>query len=250
MDAINTSLLCNIANTTGNFVKKTGDTMTGNLLMNISSSTPSAMLRVGLPVSTDIENAGTNQFSAFFGSSGEGILVSKYSNDSSGPSFMSFNTRRTADTTADTILVNADRLLFVSGYGSDGVNYIISAGILMFVDGVTGLNDMPGRILLSTTLDGAAASTTKWSIMNTGLLTGGSSMYIQKSTPVPAGGTSGVGYVFSATANFGAFFGSGLPTLSAAQGSLYLRTDGGSSTTRAYLNTNGAATWTAITTVA
>ena len=39
--------------------------------------------------------------------------------------------------------------------------------------------------------------------------------------------------------------GSGVPTLTAAQGSLYLRSDGGSST-RAYFNTDGAATWEAI----
>lgn len=44
--------------------------------------------------------------------------------------------------------------------------------------------------------------------------------------------------------------GVGVPTFNAQQGSLYLRTDGSSTSTRAYINTNGAATWTAITTVA
>jgi hypothetical protein len=38
--------------------------------------------------------------------------------------------------------------------------------------------------------------------------------------------------------------------LSAPKGSLYLRTDGSSTSTRAYINTNGGTTWTAITTVA
>lgn len=45
-------------------------------------------------------------------------------------------------------------------------------------------------------------------------------------------------------------WGSGVPTLVAPQGSLYLRTDGSSTTTRAYINTDGAATWTAVSTVA
>lgn len=45
-------------------------------------------------------------------------------------------------------------------------------------------------------------------------------------------------------------FGSGAPTLSAPQGSLYLRTDGSSTSTRAYINTDGGTTWTAITTAA
>ena len=44
--------------------------------------------------------------------------------------------------------------------------------------------------------------------------------------------------------------GSGAPTLAAPQGSLYLRTDGSSTSTRAYINTNGSTTWTAITTAA
>lgn len=67
---------------------------------------------------------------------------------------------------------------------------------------------------------------------------------------VPAGGTAGVGVAMSSTANLGVFFGSGAPTLSAAQGSLYMRTDGSSTSTRLYVNTNGSTGWTAVTTAA
>jgi hypothetical protein len=45
-------------------------------------------------------------------------------------------------------------------------------------------------------------------------------------------------------------FGSGVPTLTAPKGSLYLRTDGSSTSTRLYVNTNGSTTWTAVTTAA
>jgi hypothetical protein len=38
--------------------------------------------------------------------------------------------------------------------------------------------------------------------------------------------------------------------LSAAKGSLYLRTDGSSASTRAYVNTDGATTWTNLTSAA
>ena len=69
-------------------------------------------------------------------------------------------------------------------------------------------------------------------------------------TAIPAGGTSGSGFLFSSTANFGVFFGSGAPSISAAKGSLYLRSDGSSTSTRAYVNTDGSTTWTAITTAA
>lgn len=70
------------------------------------------------------------------------------------------------------------------------------------------------------------------------------------STVIPAGGTAGTGLMFSSTANFGTFFGSGAPTLSAAKGSLYLRSDGSGTGDRAYINTNGSTTWTALTTAA
>jgi hypothetical protein len=42
--------------------------------------------------------------------------------------------------------------------------------------------------------------------------------------------------------------GSNAPTLSAPQGSLYLRTDGSSSSTRLYVNSNGSTGWVAVTT--
>ena len=44
--------------------------------------------------------------------------------------------------------------------------------------------------------------------------------------------------------------GAGAPTISAPQGSLYLRTNGTTTNDRFYVNTNGSTTWTAVTTVA
>jgi hypothetical protein len=44
--------------------------------------------------------------------------------------------------------------------------------------------------------------------------------------------------------------GSGAPTVSAPKGSLYVRTDGSSTSTRLYINTNGSTTWTNVTTAA
>jgi hypothetical protein len=69
-------------------------------------------------------------------------------------------------------------------------------------------------------------------------------------TALPAGGTAGSGVKLSSVANFGVFFGSGAPTLAAAQGSLYLRSDGSGTNDRMYVNTDGGTTWTAIVTVA
>lgn len=88
---------------------------------------------------------------------------------------------------------------------------------------------------------GTATTDEKFRIGSTGPLAMGA-------TAIPAGGTAGTGYRLSSTSNFGIFFGSGAPTLSAAQGSLYLRSDGTTTNDRAYINTNGSTTWTALTT--
>jgi hypothetical protein len=70
------------------------------------------------------------------------------------------------------------------------------------------------------------------------LLTGGATTF--NATAIPAGGTTGTGVRFSNTANFGTFFGSGVPTLTAAAGSLYYRSD---SPNEPYYST-GPGTWT------
>lgn len=64
---------------------------------------------------------------------------------------------------------------------------------------------------------------------------------------VQAGGKIGL---YIGTGAFGVYYGSGAPTVSASKGSLYLRSDGSSTSTRAYINTDGGTTWTAVTTVA
>lgn len=72
-------------------------------------------------------------------------------------------------------------------------------------------------------------------------VTGGVTAY--NATAIPAGGTAGTGFTYSSTSNFGTFFGSGAPTLSAAQGSLYTRSDGAG---LLYVNTNGTTGWGAL----
>lgn len=71
---------------------------------------------------------------------------------------------------------------------------------------------------------------------------------VASATATPAGGSTSVRIVFGTTAGFGVYVGSGAPSVSAAQGSLYLRSDGSSTSTRAYINSDGSTTWVAITT--
>ena len=78
----------------------------------------------------------------------------------------------------------------------------------------------------------------------------GKSVNVWTATALPAGGTAGRGFKMFSTANFGIFAGSGAPSLSAAKGSIYLRSDGSGTGNRMYVNTDGGTTWTAVTTAA
>jgi hypothetical protein len=67
-------------------------------------------------------------------------------------------------------------------------------------------------------------------------------------TAIPTGGTMGAGYLFGSSPNFGIFFGCGSPTLSAAKGSLYVRSDGNKTNDRLYVNIDGSKGWTGVIT--
>lgn len=69
-------------------------------------------------------------------------------------------------------------------------------------------------------------------------------------TATPANGSTSARLLFGTTAGFGIYYGSGAPTVSAAKGSLYLRSDGTTTNDRSYINTDAGTTWTALTTAA
>lgn len=66
-------------------------------------------------------------------------------------------------------------------------------------------------------------------------------------TATPAGGSTAARLLLGTTAGFGVYYGSGAPTVSAASGSLYIRTDNAGANLRLYSNTTGSTTWAAIT---
>lgn len=104
------------------------------------------------------------------------------------------------------------------------------------------------KVPLTIKIGGASV----FSVTSTGAITGSSftsngTIQARSTTAIPAGGTAGSGFTFYSTANFGFFGGSGAPTLSAARGSIYLRSDPGGPTERLYQNTDGGTTWTTFT---
>lgn len=105
------------------------------------------------------------------------------------------------------------------------------------VNNLTG-NGTPAAITGTTgTFSGAltAASDTV-----TGVLTAQSAT----ATPVAASAVPALSF---GSAGIGVYWGTGVPTVSAVKGSLYIQTDGSSTSTRLYIN-NGTTNWVAITT--
>lgn len=139
---------------------------------------------------------------------------------------------------------------------SANVNSTTHTGTTVSVTGnVTAGNLVTGGAIAITGASTAATysatgNITGGNVLSSAVISAVGNATIMSGTAVPAGGTTGAGYKLSSTTNLGVFFGSGVPTLSAAKGSLYLRTDGSTTNDRMYVNTNGTTTWTAVVTVA
>jgi hypothetical protein len=68
-------------------------------------------------------------------------------------------------------VVAADNFLgTVAFHGNDGTEFVDAARISCYVDGTPGSNDMPGRLVFSTTADGASSPTERIRITNDGYL--------------------------------------------------------------------------------
>ena len=113
---------------------------------------------------------------------------------------------------------------------------------------ITTTGNITGGNILTGGQVSATANVTGGNIQTGGQVSATGNALFLAGTAVPVGGTAGAGIMMSSTTNLGVFFGSGAPTIAAAQGSLYLRTDGSSTSTRLYVNTTGSTTWTNVTT--
>jgi hypothetical protein len=87
-----------------------------------------------------------------------GITCFTNSNNEEGTFFTLGKSRGTA-VGSNTIVQNNDRLAGINFQGTDGSASILAASIHAFVDGTPGANDMPGRLVFSSTADGASSPT-------------------------------------------------------------------------------------------
>jgi hypothetical protein len=85
-----------------------------------------------------------------------------------GPSLLLAHTRGAAGTY--TSLTNGDELGTIEFRGADGAQDVAGAYIQAYVDGTPGTNDMPGRLVFSTTADGASTPTERMRISQNGYI--------------------------------------------------------------------------------
>ena len=95
-------------------------------------------------------------------------IVRNSAND--GTAALTLGKSRSATVNGNTVVVSGDPLGFINFEGADGTNMVRGASIAAQVDGTPGTNDMPGRLVFSTTADGAASPTERLRITNAGVL--------------------------------------------------------------------------------
>ena len=103
------------------------------------------------------------------------VQFGRFANDTFGADIQILKSR---DTTpgGHTAVQSGDTIGSIYWGGSDGTNYIPTASILSQVDGTPGTNDMPGRLVFSTTADGTSSLTERMRIDSAGAVTIGGTL--------------------------------------------------------------------------
>jgi len=92
----------------------------------------------------------------------------------SAPAYFQLIKSRGTSLGSQALVSNGDGLGNVQFVGTDGTQQLVAAAIEGIVDGTPGANDMPGRLVFSTTADGASSPTERMRISANGsIFTGG-----------------------------------------------------------------------------
>ena len=140
---------------------------TGNALLVEDSTNPDASPFVidasGFVMAGSTVNIDSAQIQTFNGSQ----TNFRWNAASTGPSSY-LKKSRSATIGLYSIVNNGDTLGALRWSGDDGVTFIDGASIIGQVDGTPGTNDMPGRLVFSTTADGASSPTERMRIDSSG----------------------------------------------------------------------------------
>jgi hypothetical protein len=209
----------------GEFVNVTGDTMTGALgIIAGSASTPG--LFFSGDANTGLYSPGADQLALstngtgrlFVDASGRvlvgtssarsnyrnslipniqleeagaegGLAVFHNANAATGPLIWLGKSRGTA-AGSSTVVQDGDTLGAIRFNGADGANVILGAQIGANVDGAPGTNDLPTRLVFSTTANGASSPTERLRITSAGLVGIGTSSPVVDLDVAPAASTA------------------------------------------------------------
>jgi hypothetical protein len=157
---------CNLSGAAGgNIIFRNGSTSTerlridpsGKLLVGTSSARGNFKIAATIYDAAQQLEAGSQGFQSFVGGSA-----------SAGGPYLMLAHQRSGTVGGNTVLVNGDEMGTVSFHGADGTNLVIGAAIRGEVDGTPGANDMPGRLVFSTTEDGSSTPAEKMRITSGG----------------------------------------------------------------------------------
>jgi hypothetical protein len=117
----------------------------------------------------DVQGTQRNIATQVIGNSfaGSAVGIGAFINAGEGISF-TLAQSRSATVGNHTVVAPGDTVGVIQFAGSDGTNFIRLASIDGEVDGTPGTNDMPGRLVFSTTADGASTPTERMRINNSG----------------------------------------------------------------------------------
>ena len=143
----------------------------GRLLVGTSSARENFINISGISAALQVEGVGFNESST---------SIIRNSASANAPYFILGKTR-SGSVGGTTVVQNNDPLGVLSFQGIDGSEFVEGANIKAEVDGTPGANDMPGRLVFSTTADGASSPTERMRITSSGTVNIGNS-----STPASA----------------------------------------------------------------
>jgi hypothetical protein len=135
----------------------------GRLLVGTSSAFTAPV--IGTTAATPFVQAVGNTISS------ASLLLADFNSTDAHSSELFINKSGSSTVGANVVLASNERIGRISFAGADGTNYIPSSAITAEVDGTPGANDMPGRLVFSTTADGAATPTERMRIDSAGTTT-------------------------------------------------------------------------------
>ena len=133
----------------------------GRLLVGTSSAR-SNFFGTTLSSTTQIEGTG--------GAAGRGALSVINDDVSNNPPYILLGRSGAATLGSNAAVVSGSRLGTLTFHGADGTSFIEAATVGAEVDGTPGVNDMPGRLVFSTTADGASSPTERMRLDSSGRL--------------------------------------------------------------------------------